>query len=58
MMDNMVVCNIVEEETTLPSKEVSIDGCSCSTLEVPFFSTIVGQQGISVVEVSDHDDCI
>lgn len=58
VMDNMVVCHIVEEETALPSKEVPVDSCSCSTLEVPFLATIVWQRGIGVVEVSDHNDCI
>ena len=41
MMDNVVVCDVVEEETALPSKEVSVDGCSRATLEVPFIATVV-----------------
>ena len=41
MVDNVVVCDIVEEKTALPSKEVPIDGCSRSTLEVPFPATVV-----------------
>ena len=56
MMDNVVVCDIVEEETALPSKKVPVDGCSRSALKVPFFATVVGQRRIGVVEVSDHDD--
>ena len=42
MMDNVVVCDIVEKKTALPSKEVPVDGCSRPTLEVPFLATVVG----------------
>ena len=42
MVDNVEVCDIVEEETALPSKEVPVDCCSRSTLEVPFTATVVG----------------
>ena len=42
MVDNVVVCHIVEKKTALPSKEVPIDGCSRATLKVPFLATVVG----------------
>ena len=42
MMDNVVVCDIVEKKTALPPKEVSVDGCSRSTLEIPFIATVMG----------------
>jgi hypothetical protein len=52
----MVVSNIMEEETTLPSQEVPVDGRGSTALEVPLLAAVVWQIGISVVEVSDHDD--
>ena len=41
MMDNVEVRDIVEKKTALPSKKVPVDGCSRSTLEVPFLATVV-----------------
>lgn len=52
----MVMSDIMEEETSLPSQEVPVDGCGGTALEVPFLAAIVGHIRISVMEVSDHDD--
>lgn len=52
----MVVGNIVEEETSLPAQERPVHGSSGAALEVPFLATVVGHDGISVMEVCDHDD--
>lgn len=53
----MVVGDIVEEEATLPAKEGPVDGGGSAALEVPFLSAVVGEVGVGVVEVGDHDDC-
>lgn len=58
MMNNMIVGDIMKEEAALPSKKIPVDGCSRSTLEVPLPPTIMGQQRIGVMEVSNHNDCI
>jgi hypothetical protein len=52
----MVVGNIVKEETTLPTQEVSVDCGGSSTLEVPFLSTIMRHDWVSVMKVGDHND--
>jgi hypothetical protein len=57
MMDDVVVGDIVEEEATLPSQKVSVDGCSSSTLEVPFLASVVRELRVSMVEICNHDDC-
>lgn len=53
----MIVRNIVEEETALPSKERSINGGSGAALEIPLPSAVVRQRRIRMVEISDHNDC-
>ena len=52
----MKVSDIVEEETTLPSQEISIDGSGGSALEVPFLSAVMRHDAVGVVEVGDHDN--
>ena len=52
----MVVSDIVEEEASLPAKNITINSGDSTTLEVPFLAAIVGEEGIGVVEVGDHDD--
>lgn len=58
VMDDMEMSNIVEEETALPSKEVTVDGSSSTALEVPLLAAVMGQSRVRVVKVSDHDDCL
>ena len=55
-MDDVIVRDVVEEETTLPAEERPVDGSSSSALEVPFFSAVMRHDGVGMVEVSDHDD--
>jgi hypothetical protein len=54
----MVVCDVVEEEASLPAKEGAVDGSSGTTLEVPLLTAVVGQHGVGVMEVGDHDNCV
>ena len=56
MMNDMEVRDIMEEEAALPSEERPVDGGSGTTLEVPFLATVVGESGIGVMEVGDHND--
>ncbi len=52
----MIMSNVVEEETTLPSKEGSINGSSGAALKIPLLSAVVRQGRIRMVEISDHDN--
>jgi len=56
MMHNMVVCDIVQEETTLPAKKVPINGCRRTALKVPLSGAVVRQFGIGVLQVGDHSE--
>ena len=56
-MDDVEVGNIVEEETTLPAEDGPVNSGSSTALEVPLLSAVVGQRGVGVVEVGDHDNC-
>ena len=56
MMNDMIMSNIMKEETPLPAQEVSIDSSSGPTLKVPGSAAIVRKDGIGVVEVGDHDN--
>jgi len=56
MMDNMVMGDIMQEHSSLPSKEVPIDSSSSASLEGPFVFAIMGHLWISVMEVGDHDE--
>ena len=55
VMDDMIMRNIVEEESSLPPKEITIDSSSCTALESPLVLPVVGHFGVGVVQVSDHD---
>ena len=57
MVDDVIVGYIVEEEATLPAQEVPVDGCSSSALEVPFFTSVMRELRVGVVEIGNHDDC-
>ena len=41
MMDDVIVRDIVEEETTLPAEEIPVDGTCCTSLEVPRLITVM-----------------
>jgi hypothetical protein len=56
MVDNMEMRHIVKEEPALPPQEVSVNSSGCSTLEVPFFAAVVGQDRVRMVQVGDHDN--
>lgn len=56
VMDDMEVGDVVQEESTLPSEEVAIDGRSSTPLEVPLAIAIVGKLHVGMVEVRDHDE--
>ena len=55
-MYNMEMSDIMEEKPALPSEERPIDGGGRTTLEVPFFATVVGKIRIGVMKVGDHND--
>lgn len=56
VVDDVVVGDVVEEETSLPAEEVTVDGSGGTTLEGPFLLAVVGEHGVGVVEVGDHDE--
>lgn len=56
MMDNMEVGDIVEEESSLPPQEVTINSCGRTSLEVPFLVPVMGKIWCRMVKVCDHDD--
>lgn len=56
MVNDVEMGNVVEEEATLPAQNRPINGGGSSSLEVPLLAAIVGHDGVSVVQVSDHDD--
>lgn len=55
-MDNMEMSDIMKEEATLPAEEWPVDCSSRAALEVPFLSTVMGHDWVSVVQVGNHDD--
>jgi hypothetical protein len=55
-MNNVEMGNIVEEETTLPPKDWTVDGRGGTTLEVPFIFAVMRRHRISVVKVGDEND--
>lgn len=56
VVHDMEVSHIMKEKASLPAQKVPVDCSSGSTLEVPFFTAVVRECRVSVVEVSDHDD--
>ncbi len=56
MMYDVIMSDIMKEETTLPSKKVSINCSSGTTLEVPLLAAIMRQDGIGMMQICDHDD--
>lgn len=57
MMYDMIMSNVMKEKTTLPSQKVSINCSSGAALKVPFFATVMRQDGIRMMQISYHDDC-
>ena len=56
VVDDVEVRDVMEEEPTLPAQEVTVDGGSGTTLEVPLLIAVVGELDVSVVQVRDHDE--
>ena len=56
MVDNVIVSDIVEEETALPSEERPVNSGCGAALEIPFFSTIMGKLWVCMLQVGDHDN--
>lgn len=56
VVDHMIVRHVVEEETALPSKNISIDSTSGTTLVGPLLASVVGKHGVGMVEIRDHDE--
>ena len=53
-VSNMIVADVVEEETAHPSKQRPIDSGSRSSKESPFVAPVMRDGGVRVVEVSKH----
>ena len=56
MVNDVVVCDIMEEEAPLPAQEVPIRRRGSPTLEVPLALAIVWELDVGVLEVGDHRD--
>jgi len=56
VVDDVIVCDVVEEETTLPPKERSVDSARCTTLEAPFTLAVVRKALVGVMKVGDHNE--
>ena len=52
----MIMRNVMEEMTSNPTKERTINGRESTTEECPFFVAVMGNSGIRVVEVGEHND--
>lgn len=55
-MDDVEVGDTVEEEVTHPAEEVTVEGRSGTTRVGPLLAAVVGQLGVGVVEVGDHNE--
>lgn len=56
MVDDMKMCNTVEEEIAHRAQKVPIDRGSRATRIRPFRVAVMWQHGVGVVEVGDHDE--
>lgn len=54
----MVVRHVVQEKAAHPAKEVAVDRCRRTPLEIPLRLAVVRQRRVRVVEVRDHDEPI
>jgi hypothetical protein len=52
----MIMGNVVEEETSNPAEEWSIDSCQSTTKERPLLAAIMWDGWVGVVEVCEHDN--
>jgi len=55
-MSDVVMRNVVKEETSSPSKKGTIHSRDGTTEERPLLVTVMGDRGVRVMEVSQHDD--
>lgn len=55
-MNDMEVGDVVKEEAALPSEERPVDSGGSTALEIPLLATVVGENGVGVMEISNHDD--
>lgn len=53
---DVIVRNIVEEESSNPTEERSIDSRNGSPNIAPLFALIVWNRRVSMVEIREHDD--
>jgi len=54
MVSNVVVGDVVEEETSYPAEKGAVDGTDCAAEEGPFIFPVVWHCGVSVVEEGEH----
>ena len=56
MLDNVIVGDIMEEKTVLPSEERPVDSGCGAALEIPFLSAIMKKLWACMLQVGDHDN--
>lgn len=56
VVDDVEVSDTVEEEVSLPAEEVPVDGRSGTAGVAPGITAVVGDDGVGVVQVGDHDE--
>ena len=56
VVDDVIVCDVVEEETTLPSEERTVDGARCATLEAPFTLAVMRKALVGVMKLTDKEE--
>lgn len=56
VVDDMIVCNSMEEEITLPPQKVSVYSSRGSARVRPSVVAVVGQNRVGVVKVGNHDE--
>jgi hypothetical protein len=56
MMDDMIVSNVMQEKSSLPSQEIPINSRSSPPLECPSSVTVVWNRRIGVLQVRDRDE--
>jgi hypothetical protein len=53
---NVIMSDIMEDKSSLPSQERPVDSCCCCPPEIPCILAIVGQIRISMMQVRGHDE--
>jgi len=56
VVSNVVMRNVVKEEASSPSKKGAIHSGDGTTKERPLLVTVMGDRGIRVMEIRQHDD--